>query len=148
MIFLKKTVALMLLIATVLSFSACSVKTEKYTDEDGNVKEFTYVTRETSDKFKLFEEALAVKEIAFEVETKAEGIIEGALEGRKYILETGKVFEIFKFDIKSEAYKEMAKTSKLYMKMFDVYISAAVNDEYALIPSNDDEITALFLSFE
>ena len=42
----------------------------------------------------------------------------------------------------------MAKTSKLYMKMFDVYISAAVNDEYALIPSNDDEITALFLSFE
>ena len=145
---MKKIFSAVILFAVVLSFSACTVKTEKYTDEDGNVKEFTYVTRETSDKFTLFEEALGEKGIAFEVETKADGIIDGALEGRKYTLEAGKTFEIFKFDIKSEAYKELAKTSKMYMEMFDVYISAAVNAEYALIPANDEEIKTLFLSLE
>lgn len=144
---MKKILAVFMLV-TILCFSGCFEKTEKYTDEDGNVKEFTYVTRETSDKFLLFEEALESKGIAFEVETKADGIIDGAVEGRKYSLETGEVFEIFKFDIKSEAYKEVAKTSKIYIEMFDAYISAAVNDEYAIIPANNEDIRNLFLSFE
>ena len=147
---MKKIVILLLLAGVVLSFSACTVKTEKYIDEEGNVKEFTYVTRETSDKFVLFEEALLEKGIVFEVESKAEGIIDGAIEGRKYSLETGKVFEIFKFDVKSEAYKEAAKTSKICVGNLEVeaYISVAINDEYALLPANYEEIKALFLSLE
>ncbi len=145
---MKKILVAMLLITMAICFSACTEKTEKYTDEDGNVKEFTYVIRETSDKFALFEEGLAEKDITFEVEMKADGIIDGAIEGRKYILETGKTFEIYKFDIKSEAYRETAKTSKLYVEMFDAYINAAVNDEYAMFPANDEGITDLFLSFE
>lgn len=170
MIFMKKIFALILIATMIFVFTACNNKkaenveipeqeiseqeeipaeiTETYTDEEGNVKEFTYVTKETSDKFVLFEEALLEKGISFEVETKAEGIIDGAIEGRKYSFETGKVFEIFKFDVKSEAYKEAAKTSKMYMEMFDVYIQVAVNSEYALIPANDEEIKALFLSLE
>ena len=141
---MKKIFALMLLTAMIFAFSGCTVRTEKYTDEDGNVKEFTYVTRESADKFLLFEEALAEKGITFTAEDKADGIINGAKKGKKYTFEDGRVFEIYFYDIKSEDYKELAKTSKMYMEMFDVYIDVVVNSEYALLPGNDEEISTLF----
>ena len=53
---MKRMLLALVLIFAVVCFSACGEKTEKYTDEEGNVKEYTYVTRETSDKFTLFED--------------------------------------------------------------------------------------------
>ena len=148
MISMKRMLLALVLIFAVVCFSACGEKTEKYTDEEGNVKEYTYVTRETSDKFTLFEEALSEMGIGFEKSQKSDGIIAGAKEGRKYTLSSGKTVEIFKFDVKSEAYREVAKTSKLYMEMFDAYIAAAVNDEYAMIPVTDEEMRNLFLNLD
>ncbi len=145
---MKRISAIMLALVIALSFAGCTERTASYKDENGNKVTYTYVTKETSDKFTLFEEALTEKGVVYEVETKAEGIIDGAKEGRKYQFETGETFEIFKFDVKSDAYKEMAKTSKMYMEMFDVYISVAVNDEYALIPVNNTEIKDLFLGIQ
>ena len=107
-----------------------------------------HLTRETSDKFTLFEEALSEMGIGFEKSQKSDGIIAGAKEGRKYTLSSGKTVEIFKFDVKSEAYREVAKTSKLYMEMFDAYIAAAVNDEYAMIPVTDEELKKMFLNLD
>lgn len=141
---MKKILLLILACTVVLSMASCTVRTEKYEDEEGNVKEFTYVTRETSDKFLLFEEALLENDIAFSVEEKVDGIINGAKKGKKYIFEDGRVFEIYLYDIKSDAYKELAKTSRMYMEMFDVYIDVVVNAEYALLPGNDAEISTLF----
>lgn len=141
---MKKILLLVLACIMIFLMASCTVKTEKYEDEEGNVKEFTYVTKETSDKFLLFEEALTEKGIAFTVEDKAEGIINGAKKGKKYTFEDGRVFEIYFYDIKSESYKELAKTSKMYMEMFDAYIDVVVNSEYALLPGNDAEIGALF----
>jgi len=145
---MKKTVLLLMAAFVVFSFACCTVKTEKYIDENGEEKEFSYVTRPTEDKFKSFSEALTEKGIAFESADKADGIINGALAGKKYALADGRTFEIFCYDVENEAYKELAKTGKMYMEMFDVYIEAAVNDEYALIPANDAEIKELFLSLE
>ncbi len=145
---MKKVFLLALAVLMVLSFAGCTVRTEKYTDENGEEKEFTYVTRPTEDKFSGFSAALTEKGIAFTEEDKAEGIIEGATAGKKYTLEGGRVFEIFRYDVKSDAYKEMAKTGKMHMEMFDTYISVVINDEYALIPANDAEIKGIFLSIE
>lgn len=131
-----------------ISSSGCTVRSEKYTDENGEEKEFTYVTRPTEDKFESFSKALTEKGFAFTEEDKAEGIINGVKAGKKYTLSDGRVFEIFCYDVKSEDYKEMAKTGKMYMEMFDTYIPAAVNDEYALIPANDEGIKEMFLSLE
>ncbi len=145
---MKKIMLTFLAVFMILTLASCTVKTEKYTDENGEIKEFTYVTRETEDKFAGFSAALTEKGIAFEEEDKAEGIIDGAKAGRKYTLADGRVFEIFCYNVESEAYIELAKTGKMYMDMFDVYITAQVNDEYAMIPSNDEEMTEIFLSLK
>ena len=60
---MKKTLLLVLACIMIFLMASCTVKTEKYEDEEGNVKEFTYVTKETSDKFLLFEEALTEKKL-------------------------------------------------------------------------------------
>ncbi|MBQ2941489.1 MAG: hypothetical protein IJD97_04560 [Clostridia bacterium] len=145
---MKRIFLFALAVLMVFSFAGCTVRTEKYTDENGEEKEFTYVTRPTEDKFVSFSAALTEKGYTFTEEDKADGIIDGAKAGKKYTLDDGRVIEIFCYDVKSDAYKEMAKTGKMYMEMFDTYVAVAVNDEYALIPASDAEMKDIFLSLE
>ncbi|MDP4132853.1 MAG: hypothetical protein Q8882_02440 [Bacillota bacterium] len=148
---MKKTSALLLATVLCISLTACSgVKKEKVVNDKGEKITVTYVTKATPSKFEPFEKALKEKGYTFTSKDKDATIISGAVKSKMYILNDNRSIEIYQFDINSEAYKEAVIANKIHMSYGEkgVDLNTVFNDEYAIIPANDKELTGIFSSLE
>lgn len=115
--------------------------------EEADNNEQSKTTEETTNNRSLEDLEEYLKEFCVGERTEMAAYMIGAEKGFKYSNDSEE-FEIYQFDIKSDEYKNVVSSGKIYMEDFDMYTDVeSINQEFVLLITSNKELIEKFNSY-